>query len=188
MAVSLSDIETKVRYLIGDSSTSGSDIFTYANSSVFRLTESNPISITQVIKNDAEMDTSEVVFDSDINTVTLSFAMTSGDTIEILYTYYANYSSTEIQNYVQAALVHISAGNYKDFIVVSSTIYPEPNDREENLIAMVTSLLIDPDNKTYRLPDVSVNVPRDLPMHDKIRKTIAIFKKDIHGFLETIGT
>ena len=183
MAVTLANIETLVRYLLDDPSTSQKDIFTYENSSIFTLTEDNVISVSTLFINDVEQDTSLWSYDSDTGKVTVSTSMTTGDTVEINYTYYPNYSSSIVQNYVQGALVHISANNYKDFIVVSSTIYPEPTTREENLIATVASLLINPDNKSYRLPDVMVNVPSDLPTSEKIRRAIVIFKKDSHGWL-----
>jgi hypothetical protein len=187
MAVTLTNVETKVRYLVDDPSTSQKDLFSYTNTAVFTLTEDNVISVSTVLINDVEQDTSDWSHDTDTNKVTISnITWSTGDSVEINYTYYPNFSSTIIQNYVQAALLHISAANIKDFIVVSSTIYPEPSDREENLIAMIASLLINPDNKGYRLPDVTMYVPRDLPTHDKVRKTLAVFKKNTHGWLTTL--
>ena len=181
MAVTLSNITTKVRYLLGDVSTTGTDIFTYTTSNVFTLTESNGISVVRVYLNNVEMGASELAYDSTTNKVTVYLTMSSGDTVQLEYTYYPNYSDTEIENYVQAALVHISAANIREYVVESSTLYPEPDLRTQNLIVMVTSLLIEPDNKTYRLPDVTVVVPRDLSTHEKIRRTISIYKKNIHG-------
>lgn len=188
MAVTLTDIETKVRYLIGDNSTSmiPGDIHTYGSSAVFTLTEDNVISVSTVLQNDVELGSSEWSFDSDTNKVTVSASLTSGDNMEIQYTYYPNYSSTEIQNYVQASLVHISANNIKDFIVKGSsdTIYPEPDDREINLISSITRLLIEPGNKSYRLPDFTINVPSDLPTDQKIKNVISGFKKNSHGIID----
>src|SRR4030042_2800904 len=186
MAVILSAITTLVRNLIGEIVKSDSDLFTYSSSNVFTLTESNVTSVTSVSKNDVTLSTSDWSYNSATNKVTVTATMVTGDAIEILYSFYNNYSTTEIEGYIKAAVIHISANNYKNFIIESSTIYPEPTGREENLIAMIAGLLIEPDNKSYRLPDMSVSVPNDLPVHEKIRRTIAIFKKDTYGVLDVI--
>jgi hypothetical protein len=172
---------------LGDISITGTDVFTYGNSNVFTLTESNVNTVTRVYRNNIDMGDSEFGWNSDTNKVTITLGLTSGDNIQIEYTYYPNYSSTEIQAYARAALVHLSANNYYTYEEVDSTIYPDPSEKDVNLIAMVASLLIEPDNKTYRLPDVSVNVPKDLPTHEKIRRTIMIAKKSINGWIDIIG-
>jgi len=181
VAISLSTIESKVRDLMGDFSKTGVDSFTYTNSNVFTLTEENVISVSTVYLNSAEMGTSETSFDSDTNKATVVLTMLSGDTVEIYYTYYSQYSSTEIQNYIKASLVHLSANILDTYRVVNSSIYPEPNLKTQNVIALITGLLIDPDNKSYRLPDVSIGVPKDLPLHEKIRRVVAMSKRNHHG-------
>lgn len=181
VAITLTNLEPKIRSLIEDSEISGTDQFTYKTDSAFTLTESNVNSITTAYLKEVELSTSEYSFDSSTNKVTISVSMDSGDAVQFDFKYYPNYSSSVIQSYITAALVHISANNYKTWIIENSTIYPEPSDEEENLICMITSLLIKPDNKSYRLPDISITLPKDLPLHDKIRKTIAVFKCNTKG-------
>ena len=60
-------------------------------------------------------------------------------------------------------------------------MYPEPLDEQANLIAMIASILINPQNISYRMPDVAVTVPKDLPTIDKVRKVIHTYKKDGPG-------
>jgi len=151
MSVTLSNIETLVRYLIEDNSATmiPGDLFTYEASAVFSLTESNVISVTSVLKNDVALTvTTEYTYSSTTNKVTIIASLTAGDTIEVQYTYYPNYSSTEIQNYVRAAITHISINNYETFEVHNSIIYPEPEEGEKNLISTITAILIKPDNKS----------------------------------------
>lgn len=186
MAIALSDITTKIRYLLGDISTTTTDAFTYTSSNIFTLTEDNAIAITTVFLNNSDLGASEVSFDSSTNKVTVSLTMISGDTVEVQYTYYPNYSDTLIEAYIRAALIHISTNNYKSFIEEATYIFPEPNTREQNLISLIAGLLIEPDNKTYRLPDLSMVVPKDLPTHSKISKFISIFKKDSHGVFDVL--
>jgi hypothetical protein len=107
---------------------------------------------------------------------------TSGDTVEIQYTYYPNYSNNEIDGYIRAAIVHLSINNYYTFEIGSDdTIYPEPDENEKNLIAFITATLIEPNNQIYRLPDITIQVPNPLPKDDMIRKAITIFKGQTHG-------
>lgn len=186
--ITLSTIETLVRYILGDYSHTmvPGDIFIYENSSVFTLTESNPIAITEVLKNDVELSSGEYSYNSTTGKITISASLVSGDTIEVQYTYYPNYSSTEIQNYIYSALVYLSVNNYYDFQIQSSIIYPEPTVVEKNLIALVTATLIEPDNKSFRLPDLSITVPNDLPLQDKITKLISVAKRNTHGVFDTV--
>lgn len=181
MSVQVSDIEPLVRSLIEDNRETVVDIFTFNTSEVFTLTESNVVQIDEVSVNDVSSGVT-FVFDTDTNKLTITSLLTEGDTIEIHFTHFPDYSTTEIERFLEAALVHISTNNYREFLLVSGgDIWPEPNIHEKNLIAMITSLLIKPDNKTFRLPDITIVAPKDLPIHMKISKVIAIFKRARHG-------
>jgi hypothetical protein len=181
----MTTIITKVRNLIQDYSTSVSDIFTYGSSSIFTLTETNPIAITTVYKND--VDTSSYSYNSTTKKVTISASLTTGDTVQIDYTYYPNYSDTEIISYITTALYYLGVHHYEDFIVESgNSIYPTPTSKEEMLIASIAALLIEPDNRTIRLPDMTISVPNDVPTDQKIAKLIAGFKKDNTGSFEVL--
>jgi hypothetical protein len=182
-------IKNKLRYLIGDVSTVGSYIETAGTDTVFTPDEENIISVTGVLKNNTLLATSSWSYSSTTKKVTITASIISGDVIEIQYTYYPNYSDTELTNYIEAALVHIGINNYYDFQYDSTNddIYPSPSIKEQNLIATVASILINPDNRTYRLPDITINIPNDLPTNDKISKTIAVFKHNSHGIFSILN-
>jgi len=187
MATTLSTITSHVRNLLGDVGVTDSDLFTYSSSNVFTLTESNVNTVNEVSVNDISSGVS-YTYNSTTNKITVTSSLTTGDTVEVNYSYYTNYSDTIIQAYVEASVIHIRSCNLKDFIVENSTIYPDPDSRERGLIAMVAALLIEPDNESYRLPDMSVTKPtrNDVPVHTKIRQLIAVFKKDTHGVIDVI--
>ena len=176
--VTLTTIETLTRYLLDETAKTQlpGDIFTYGASAIFTLTETNPVSVTDVLVNDTSSGVG-YTYNSSTNKVTISSSLTSGDTVEIQYTYYPNYSSTEIQNYIRASIVHLSVNGYYTFEIGSNdTIYPEPDENENNLIALISAILIEPNNKTYRLPDITVQIPNPLSKDDMIRKAISVFK------------
>jgi len=188
MATLLTTLATKVRNLLGDFSITQKDVFTYASSAIFTLTQNNPVAVTIVYKNSVELSSSLWSFDSDTNKVTLTGTLTTGDTIEIDYTCYLNYSTAEINAYIQSAIIYLSINNYYDFRYDSTTscIYPELEEREENLIAMVTSVLVEEPIQALRLPDLTINFPNNLNKDSKISKIISIYKKDNSGIIDLI--
>lgn len=185
MSITLTTVETKVRNLIGDLAQNSEDVRQYTTSNVWTLAESNVISVSGVTVNDDATGVT-YTYDSSTNKVTITSDLSTGDIVKIQYTSYPSFSSTEIQGYIEGALTFISTYNYADWEVVDDSIYPDPDTRETNLIAMVTALIIDPDNKSYKLPDLAVTVPKDVPLHDKIAAVIATFKKDSHGVFDII--
>ncbi len=180
----ISTITTSVRYLVEDFSLTQNpgDIFTYTTSAIFTLTEINPIAVTAVLVNDVNLGDSEYSFDSTTNKVTVSASLTSGDTVEIRYTYYPNYSDSVLEGWIRAAVIFLSVNQYYTFEVDSSdNFYPDVSDSQRNLVAFVASILIKPDNTNYRLPDISFAVPKTLSTRDLVSKAVAIFKHDTHG-------
>lgn len=181
-------ILTKIRNLRQDNLVSGTDIFTYANSSTFSLSEANISSVTDVYRNDVASGVSHT-YSSTSNKVTITSALTVGDTVQVDYQYYEYNSDTELKAYIQAALTHIAINGYTTFEydTTEDEVYPCPTEKEEYIIALIASILIDPDNRSIRLPDVSIGVPNDMPTDEKITRTIAKFKHGSHGIFDLLG-
>lgn len=175
----IATIEALVRCLINDEVETTADIFVYnGSSSVFTLTEASIVSVDEVMVNDT---TSGVTYSVDGVEVDVTSSLTMDDVVEIEYSAYKQYSSTEILAYIKSALVHLSLNNIKTYKIDSTNIYPVPTDGEANLIAMIASIIINPQNISYRMPDINVSVPKELPTLDKIRKVISIYKKSGPG-------
>ncbi len=187
--MSVATIRNKIRFLLGDFAISGEDIFTYDAKLFFTLSEDAISSVDTVYRNNALQSTSGYWdYHEDRNWVEIIGAITSGDTIQVNYTYFPNYSNTELTNYIQAALVFLSINNYYDFKYDSTddAIYPEMLPGEENILAMIAAVIIRPDNKSIRLPDITISVPDDYPLDKKINMIIARFKADTHGIFDII--
>lgn len=182
MSLTISNVITLLRYIINDTAQSGSDMFTYSNSSVFTLTEANVLSVTDVAVNDITSSVS-YSYNSTLNKVTVSSSLTTSDNVEISYTYYNSYSDTELTNYIYNALAHLSINKYYDFQILNSTVYPEPTESEKNLIAIIASVLINPQNQSYRTPDLTVTVADKIPTFDRIKRIIAAYKKSPMGLI-----
>lgn len=188
MSSDVQDISLLVRYMVEDIQQSQvpGDIWQYGGSNVFTLNQRNPISVTGVFINDVT--TASYTFDTTSNKVTVTASMNTGDTVEIQYTYYASYSDAQLEAYVRGASVYLSVNNYYSFDIDNlDTFYPEITTQEKNLFAFIASVLAKPDNVTYRLPDMSIIVPKSMPTRDIISRAIAIFKHNTHGVFSVIG-
>lgn len=186
----LTSIREKIRALVGDSPTkSDFETFEYSTSSVFTLAESNIISITSVEKNGVELGSGDYSFDSSNNRLTISASLSSGDIVTAYYTFYEN-SNSELNEYVKAALVWISVytNNCSDYEFendesdeVPGFIFPTPDNRTLDLIALICAVLIKPDYTSYRLPNLTVNYANRMSKEDKIEKLINKFSSNKVG-------
>lgn len=178
-ATTLTSLISGIRSLVEDDEESFTDLNTYTSSSIFTLSESNAISVEEVRINGVA--TSNYTYSSTTQKVTISDSMSVGDTIEIDFKYYNNYSDSNIEKYTKSALIHISTRQYKDFEIIGTSIYPEPDKIDTKLIMMVASILIDPPKKQLRLPDLTINYADTLSKSELIDRTVSIFKKDSTG-------
>lgn len=186
--MSITTIKAKIRQIIDDNSENATDIFTYENDKKFTLTESNALTVTDVQVNGTSSNVIYTTTSTSPKKVIISSSLTAGDTVQIDYTCYRNYSEAELLNYIQSALVHLSINNYGDFEydVTDDAVYPDLEPAEENLVAIIAGTLINPDNKTIRLPNISINVPTDYPVNTKISKLIGTFKRDKTGVFDLL--
>jgi hypothetical protein len=177
----LEKIRDKVRALITDFGCSDFEVLPYENSNIFHLTECHVVSITKVTLNGVELGTGEYSYDSDTNAITVTVTgLGSGDILQVYYTF-NKYSDTELDEYVKSALVWISTKSYKetDYEIEDDDIFPTPDNRTMDLIALVASILVKPDWSSYRLPTVTVAYPRRMPKEDKIAKLITEFHRGL---------
>ena len=190
--MSYATIRTKLRNILNDNSISGKDIFTFDSSKVFSLSEDRVIAISDVLKNSVSVSESgNWSYSASTNklTFTSGYSLSVGDIIELDYSYYKDFSDTELTGYINGALSWITVSNYETFDVNDDDINPEPTTAEENLIAIIASIIIRPDNKNYKMQDLEVRVPNNsLPTEEKIRRVIASFKRNTHGVFSVIIT
>jgi len=177
MATLISELRTKTRALVTDFSKTGVETFVYSSGdSAFTLQESYPETITSVTKNGVALGSGEYSFDTDTNELTITDALSAGDIIICSYTYY-KYSNNEIDEYIRGALAWISVYSScdSDFELEDEDIFPTPASKEEDLIAIISSILIKPNYSEYRLPNLTVKYPRTTSKDEKIKRLIERF-------------
>ena len=178
-------IREKIRALIEDELKSGFETFLYTTANTFTVAQEN-ITVVTVLKNGIELSEAEYSFDEVTNKITITpesaNALISGDIIEVDFTYY-QYSNTELNNYIRAALVWISVYAYddKDYELDEESgqedvIDPTPDNRTTDLIALIVSIIIKPDYTQYRLPNVTVVYNGKIPKEIRIEKLISKFQ------------
>lgn len=171
---SVTKLRSKIRALTEDTQKSDTEIFEYINSSIFTLQEENIEEITEVtLDGGSPLGSGEYSFDSSTNKLTIIASLSGISNIEVIYTYY-KYSNTEIEDYVRAGLVWISIYDVSenDFELEDDDIYPEPDGRTLDLIAIVASILINPNYSEYKLPNCTVKYPRKWSKEEKIQRII----------------
>lgn len=181
-----------VRGLIHDKlRTDGRDPWVYDNDNSFTLSEPNIDSTTiKVFQNDTEVADTEWSYDSDTNEVTINFvtsglSLTKNDIIIITYSYYQKYSNTEIKGYIESSLSYFAEYKFKKIFEVNSSDKVvaindlDPTKEELYFIAIIASIVIDPQNTKIDIPDLKLSPNRDVSDQEQIREAFSNFTKFI---------
>ena len=175
----IDSLRLKIRALVGDISSSDFETFTYTSSDIFTIAQEN-ITIASVLKNGAELGSGTYTFSEDTNKITIVESLTSGDVLEVDFTYYS-YSDSELLEYIRAALVWLSVFSYceTDFELETNYIYPTPENKTLDLISIIASIIIKPNYSEYNLPNLKVKYPRNISKDEKIRRIIQSFQQGL---------
>ena len=172
-------IRNKIKALVSDFANSSEEAFVYTTSSIFTIAQDN-ITISTVAVNGVTAGVT-YTYSSTTNKVTVTSALSTGDVILVSYTYY-KYSSAELDEYIRAALVFISVYSYEDSdyeLESGDVISPTPDNKTTDEIALIASILINPDWTSYKLPNVSVVYPRKMPKEERIEKLIGKYNSGL---------
>jgi len=164
------DVLRLVRGLIKDTlRTDGQKAYEYIDDNTFTLPEPFVDSSSiQVYQNSNLLSTDDWSYNSSTNQVTISFqtsglSLSSGDIILITFDYYGKYSDTELQYYLEAALVYFVQYRYdkvfefnsnNEIVTVNGV---NPTVSELQFIAIIAAISIDPDNIVIRTKEFTIN-------------------------------
>ena len=188
MASLITELRLKTRALAEDLNKKQTETFAYTSGDkVFVLQEENANSINSITKNGVALGSGTYSFDTDTNELTITATLASGDVLVVKYVYY-KYSDSEIDEYIRGALAWISIYSTcdTDFEFEDDDVYPTLNSREEDLVAIVSSILIKPNYSEYKLPNITVKYPRTMDKETKMQRIIEKFYigLGINGVLE----
>jgi hypothetical protein len=181
----MNTIIIKLRDLILDNYKFTSDPFEYTGiSKVFTLTEANiDITSLQCYKNGTLWAPANYSYSETTGKVTVTGTLASGDIVEFVYNAYEKYSDTELKGYIRAAITYLATEKYGVFTAKSDdVIFPTPTEAEENLIALIASIITNPPVSSYRTPELTINFPGSLSKEEKIKLAVRQFQKTFGCF------
>ena len=187
-SVVTSDIITLIRGLIKDLlNSSGRDGFTYDSDASFKLSSSRVSASTIIVYvNGTDITSSNWTYNSDTNKVTITSSLTAEDDVIITYSFYEKYSDSEITSYIKSNLVRFTQFRYKKTFYVndSNEIVTlngvNPTRSEGDLIALITSIDIDPQNIDIRTRDFQITATENKGKSELIRDAFNSFAR---GFI-----
>lgn len=181
----VSSVTLIIRGLINDNlRIDGRDSFEYGTSSVFFITE-DFVSSTTITVYVNGVETSNFTYDSDNNAVTIADSIADNAIIIIKYNYYKKYSDTEIKGYLESSLSYFPLYQYKKTFEIDSNDEINainnyiPTTNELYFIAIIASILIDPQNIKINIPDLVISAKRDKSDQDQIKEAFINFKNFI---------
>jgi len=172
-----------VRALLKDMlKTNGRDSFQFKGSADFTLTEDFPDSASiKVYKNGTLMSTG-YSYNVSTNILTVTALLATNDIILVTYWYYDKYSDVEICNWIEASFLYFSQFGYSkvfklndDRTEVLTINGVNPCVRECYEIAIITSILIDPENIDIRTKDFTVTATNKDSKNELIQKALMQF-------------
>lgn len=187
---SLSSVITIVRGLIQDTlKTDGRAIHEYTDDNKFSLKHDYPDSSSIIVlQNSNQLASQDFSYNADTNKVEINFitsgmSLSSGDIIDIRYDYYLKYSDAELKKFLESSLVYFAQHRYKKVFEVNSDEEiisinnVDPTISELNFIAIIASILIDPQNVEINIPDLRLSPRRDKSDQDQIAEAFRSFKR-----------
>lgn len=188
-------IIAKIRNLIDDNlKICPPDIYSYDAINVFTLSTPNIVESTLKVYVDGLLlvnstGDEKYSFDADVNKLTIIETISAGDLIEVYYSAYTKYSDDALIAYIRSALVRISIERYKTFSECEEEITPTPTETEENMIALVASILMQKPMTSYKTSEITINFSEKFSSDEKIQYAVGQFVKsmgviDYHPFQE----
>jgi hypothetical protein len=176
----MTTIITKIRDLIQDLLATGlQDSFTYYTSKIFELTEKN-ISAASILVyvNGALKSAANYTYDATTRKITYTASLTAGDNVLVSYSAYEKYSDSELKAYTKSALTYLATEKYKTFKCgTDEVVFPTPTESEENLMALLATILIGGDVKGWRSQEINITFQDNESKEKRIKNVIRQFQK-----------
>jgi len=188
--VTTASIITLIRGIIKDLlNSSGRNVYEYDTDNAFKLSSARVSASTIIVyQNGTALPSSEWSFNADTNKVTLTMAgsgysLTFGDTIMITFSYYEKYSDTEIISYIKSNLVRFTQRKYKKrfYMNASDEVVTDngfnPSREEGDMIAIITSIDIDPQNIEIKTRDFTITPAENKSKSEQMQDAFMQFNR-----------
>jgi hypothetical protein len=178
----ITDITPIIRGLIKDmEQLTGDNLHEYKTDNEFPLSEPfvNATSIKVYINGTV---TTGFTHDTDTNLVTVTASLTKDDLVRITFNFYKKHSDTEVTGYINASLAYFVQHKYKKTFKIKddkivSINDQNPTDDEVYFIAIIASILIDPQNIEISTPEFKMGRNREDSDQKQVSDAFAHFKR-----------
>jgi len=190
ITVTTANIITMIRGMINDTlKTNGRDSFIYDQATSFQLSKDFVSSATiKVYKNGTLLTlTTQYTYDSSTNKITITDTMVKNDDILIVYSYYEKYSDSELLAFLNICLSAFVTHRYPKYFYINDDDEVvtmngvNPTVEEANVMAIVTSINIDPKNINIKTRDFTISAEENKSKSEQIND---VFSR----WLRTFGT
>jgi hypothetical protein len=179
----ISTINRLVRSLLKDRlRADGRDTYQFQGSGNFTLTEDFPSSATIKVYKNGTLLTTGYSYNSSTNIVTVTAILATNDIILITYSFYDKYSEAEITDYIESSLCYFSQYGYRKLFRLNAARTEvltidgvNPTAKECYEIAIITSIVIDPQNIDIQTKDFRVSAMEKESRSDLISKAMQQF-------------
>ena len=176
-------LQSKIRSLIHDKGTVDNYVEVAGDGRVFTVPQENAYQVNSVLVEGVSI-ANRYTYDVGSQQVSIANGyVDSGDTVVINHNYY-KYSNSELLEYIESVLSFLDTYDYGIHFDLSNDdtdIYPNVLPKEQNLIAILVMVLINPDWVTLRLPNVTKSRDKGKQKEDKVREIIAQAKRSKTG-------
>lgn len=180
---SITTITRLTRALLKDRlNVTGRDSFIYNGDNNFTLSEDFPDSSSIKVFKNGTLLGSGYTYNSSTNIVTITAGLSTNDIILITYSYFDKYSEPEMVDYIEASFAYFAQFGYKKLFKLNEardTVLTingvNPNARECYEIAIITALVIDPENIDIRTKDFSLTATNKLGKVELIQDALMKF-------------
>lgn len=186
----ISFISRIIRGLLKDTTTTNNNspaIWEYSGDTTFTLPDDYVDSSTIVVKKgNTTLSTSDWSYNSTTNEVIITVLLTDGDIITITYKYYDKYSENELANYIESSLAYFAQYANKLFVLSEDGLSIEayegidPDLNECYQIAIVSSIVIDPQNVDIKSKEFSVSASESKSKSDLILDAFKQFANSVN--------
>lgn len=141
----------------------GRDSYIFQGDANFTLSEDFPSSATVKVFKNGTLLSSGYTYNSSTNILTITALLATNDIILITYSYYDKYSDAEMVDYIEASFAHFAQFGYRKLFKLNDardTVLTvdgvNPTAKESYEIAIITALVIDPENIDIKTKDFSL--------------------------------
>jgi hypothetical protein len=161
-------------------------IWEYEGDNAFTLPDDYVDSTTIVVKKNGTILSAGWSYNATTNQITISISLTVGDKITATYNFYEKYSLNELTDYIEGSLPYFAQYTNRLFVLSDDRLTIEafagldPSLNEIYQIAIIASIVIDPQNVDIKTKEFSVSASEFKSKSESIGSAFTQFSNSVN--------